>query len=111
MTDESRGSNERPAPNGAALAAVLAAGIGSLAMGLLVIMNEAGLFVAPSMYPPAGGLSGRSTFAMLAWLVAWGILHARWRDRDLDSAGILRWTMVMVGVAVILTFPPVWNLL
>jgi len=52
-------------PNGGALAAVLAAGIGALAMGLFVIANEAGIFAAPSLHGPSGGLSGRSTFAVI----------------------------------------------
>ena len=104
----------RPAavsPNGAGLAAVLAAGIGAFAMGALVLANEAGLFVAPSLYPPAGGLSGRSTFAVLVWLVAWGVLHARWRGRDVSASGILSWTLLLVAIGLVATFPPVWGLL
>ena len=56
--------------NGAAVAAFLAAGIGAFAMGLVVILNEAGLFAAPSLYPPAGGVSGRTTIAVAIWLIA-----------------------------------------
>lgn len=97
--------------NGAALAAVLAAGIGAFALGLLVILNEAGLYTAPSLYGPTGGLSGRSTFAVIAWIVAWAILHSRWKDRDLASARVLTWALVLVGLGVLLTFPPVWSLL
>lgn len=97
--------------NGAAVAAVLAAGIGAFWMGLLVIASEAGIFTAPSLYGPSGGLSGRSTFAVIGWLVAWGILHARWRDRTVATARVLTWTLVLVGLAVVLTFPPVWGLL
>ena len=98
-------------PNGSALAAVLAAGIGALALGLLVILNEAGVYAAPSLYGPTGGLSGRSTFAVLAWLIAWSILHARWKDQDVTSARVLTWALVLVGLGVLMTFPPVWGLL
>ncbi len=104
----------RPAahpPNGSGLAAVLAAGIGSFAMGAFVLANEAGLFVAPSFYAPAGGLSGRSTLAVLVWLVAWGVLHARWRGRDVSAPGILGWTLLLVAIGLVATFPPVWGLL
>ena len=69
-------------PCGGALAAVLAAGIGAFTLGLLVIADEAGLSLAPTIYGPSGGLSGRSTLAVIAWLVAWGILHWRWRNRN-----------------------------
>jgi len=97
-------------PNGGALAAVLAAGIGALAMGLFVIANEAGVFTAPSLYGPTGGLSGRSTFAVATWLIAWGILHARWRDRNVAADRVLAWALVLVSLGVAMTFPPIWGL-
>ena len=98
-------------PNGAGLADMLAASIGAFAMGAFVLANEAGLFVAPSLVPPAGGLSGRSTFAVIVWLVAWGVLHARWRGRDVSAPGILGWTLVLIAIGLVATFPPVWGLL
>jgi hypothetical protein len=98
-------------PNGSALAAVLAAGIGAFAMGALVIANEAGLFVAPTLYGPAGGLSGRSTLAVIVWLAAWAVLHARWRARDMAATGVVAWTWLLIVLALVATFPPVWELL
>jgi hypothetical protein len=98
-------------PNGAGLAAVLAAGIGSAAMGAFVLANEAGVFAAPALYAPAGGLSGRSTFAVLVWLAAWGALHARWRERTLRATTIVGWTVLLIAVGLVATFPPVWGLL
>lgn len=97
--------------NGGALAAVVAAGIGALAMGLLVIASEAGLYTAPSLYGPSGGLSGRSTMAVIAWLIAWGILHARWKNQNVAAGRALAWTLVLVALGVLMTFPPVWGLL
>lgn len=97
--------------NGVAMAAVLAGGIGAFALGLFVILNEAGIYAAPSLYGPTGGLSGRSTFAVAVWLVAWGILHARWRDRDVAGGRVLAWSLALVGLGVLMTFPPVWALL
>ncbi len=98
-------------PSGPALAAVLAAGIGAFAMGAFVLANEAGIFVAPSLYGPAGGLSGRSTFTVIVWLVAWGLLHVRWRGRDVRVAGVFGWTLLLIALGVVATFPPVWGLL
>ncbi|MBC5991199.1 hypothetical protein H8953_18505, partial [Bacillus pumilus] len=69
----------RGVPNGAALAAYLAAGIGTFAMGLVVLLNEMGLLAVPALYAPAGGVSGRTTLAMVVWLLAWVVLHARWK--------------------------------
>jgi hypothetical protein len=44
-----------PDVNGAAMAAILSSGIGAFAMAFFVILNEAGLFTAPTLYGPAGG--------------------------------------------------------
>lgn len=97
--------------NGAAMAAVLGAGIGSFAVGAFVLLNEAGLFAAPTLYGPAGGVTGRTTFATIVWLIAWGVLHARWKSREVASGAVFTWTMVLVVLAIIATLPPVWGLL
>ena len=99
-----------PAGNGAAMAAVLGAGIGSFAMGAFVLANEAGIYAAPALYGPAGGLSGRSTFAVIVWLVAWTLLHARWRNRTVASAPVFGWTLLLIAAATVALFPPVWEL-
>jgi len=106
----SEGKRE-PATNGAALAAFLAAGIGAFAMGVMVILNEAGLFSAPALYPPAGGVSGRTTFAAVIWLFGWAVLHRRWQGRQLEPGRARVFTLILIGLGVILTFPPVWKLL
>lgn len=103
---------ERDATNGAALAAFLAAGIGAFAMGLVVILNEAGVFAAPALYAPAGGVSGRTTIAAAAWLAAWGTLHHRWKGRDIQATRrISAVTLVLILLGLMLAFPPVWALL
>lgn len=94
--------------HGAALAAILAAAIGGATLGLFVLLGEAGLYSAPSLYAPAGGLSGRSTIAVIAWLVAWGALHRRWRQREAPSSAFA-WAVALVTFAVLATFPPVWG--
>ena len=100
-----------PATNGAALAAFLAAGIGAFAMGIVVILNEASLFSAPALYPPAGGVSGRTTFAAVVWLIGWIVLHTRWKGRQLEAGRVRAIMLVLIGLGVLLTFPPVWKLL
>lgn len=109
MTSIDAGSQE--IENGAALAAFLAAGVGALAMGVIVILNEAGLFAAPALYGPAGGVSGRTTFAVVIWLIAWVVLHTRWRGRHVEAGRVHTATLIMIGLGVLLTFPPVWRLL
>jgi hypothetical protein len=97
--------------NGAAMAAALGAGIGSCAMGVFVLLNEAGLFAPPALYGPAGGVTGRTTLATIVWLLAWGVLHARWKSRDVAPGPVFTWTVVLVVLAIVATFPPVWGLL
>jgi hypothetical protein len=96
--------------NGAALAAILAAGIGAFAMGLIVILNEVDVFAAPTVYGPAGGVSGRTTLAVVIWLIAWALLHRRWRDRQVEPGRVHTTTLVLIALGVLLTFPPVWSL-
>jgi hypothetical protein len=97
--------------NGAAMAAFMAAGIGAFAIGLVVGLNEAGLFAAPTLYGPAGGLSGRATMGTIAWLVAWAILHRRWNGREIAPRRVYSSTLLLIGLGVLATFPPVWGLL
>ena len=97
--------------NGAALASFLGAAIGAFAMGVFVILNEARVFAAPALYAPAGGISGRTTFAVMAWLIAWGLLHSRWKDRQIYSQRVFAATLVLIGLGIVATFPPVWALL
>lgn len=97
--------------NGAALAAFLAAGVGAFAMGFFVILDETGLFTAPSLYPPAGGVSGRTTLAVVAWLIAWAILHNRWKAREIPPGRVAALTLVLIGLGLLGTFPPFWQLL
>lgn len=97
--------------NGAAMAAFLAAGIGAFAMGAFVLLNEAGIFAAPALYGPAGGVSGRTTFAVAIWLIAWGALHLAWRRRSIAAGRIVLLTLVLTAIGIVATFPPAWSLL
>ena len=97
--------------NGAALAAYLGAGIGAFAMGLFVILNEVGVLAAPALYAPAGGVTGRTAFAVITWLIAWGVLHRRWKGRQVEPMRVHAITLALVLLGIVLTFPPIWGLL
>ena len=101
----------QPVLNGAAMAAFLSAGIGAFAVGLVVLINEAGIVAVPSLYAPAGGVSGRTTAAAAVWLVAWAVLHYRWRGCEINPRRIELWTLILTGLGVLATFPPIWQLL
>ena len=56
------------------------------------------------------GVSGRTTIAGLIWVVAWTVLHSRWKDRQVESRRVHFVTMLLIGMGVLLTCPPVWTL-
>ncbi|MEO8077105.1 MAG: hypothetical protein ABI818_12300 [Acidobacteriota bacterium] len=97
--------------NGSAMAALLGGGIGAFAMGAVVLLNEAGIFAAPALYAPAGGLSGRTTLATIVWLIAWAVLHNRWKAREIAPGRVGAATLLLIALGVLGTFPPVWALL
>ena len=97
-------------PNGAAMAAALAAAIGTAALGVLVLLGATRIYSAPTLYGPVGGLSTRSTVAVVVWLVAWWLLHRRWREREVSGAP-MKWVWVLIALGTIAMFPPVWELL
>jgi hypothetical protein len=97
--------------NGGAMAAFLGAGFGAFATGLVVVLNEAGIFAAPPLYAPAGGVTGRTTLATIVWLIAWGALHHSWKAREIAPEWVSVATLILVALGVLGTFPPVWGLL
>jgi hypothetical protein len=97
-------------PNGAAMAAFLAAGIGALGLGLVVFLNEVGVFEVPALYGPSGGVTGRTAAGVVIWLLAWVVLHSRWKDRRIESSGLFAMSLILIAVGFVLCFPPVWHL-
>jgi hypothetical protein len=97
--------------NGSAMAALLGGGFGAFAMGAVVLLNEAGIFAAPTLYAPAGGVSGRTTLATIVWLIAWAVLHNRWKGREIAPGRVGAVTLILIALGVLGTFPPVWALL
>jgi hypothetical protein len=92
------------------MAAIVGASIGAFAMGAVVILAEAGVWSAPSLYAPAGGLSGRTTLAVAVWLIGWAVLHVRWRRRDVNPTRAFIAALMLVAAGVLGTFPPLWQL-
>jgi hypothetical protein len=101
--------------NGPAAAALLAGGIGSAAMGLITLIYElddqSGFSKSMTWYKPVGGLSGKSSWAIIIFFVAWAILHFVWKDRNTNFARISSLAIALLFVGLIGTFPPVWHLL
>jgi hypothetical protein len=95
-------------PNGAGAAAVLAAGIGSLLLGVFAVAADkfAGFKSRMIFSKPTGPLSGVTTLAIAAWLLTWIVLHLRWRGRDVAVLPVVGAALVLLAAALLLTFPP-----
>jgi len=100
-------------PNGSGAAAVLAAGIGSFMVGAFAIFADKveGLRKLMNIYKPTGPLSGVAAAAILTWLIIWASLEMRWRNQDVALARINTLAFVLLGLSLLLTFPPVVDLL
>lgn len=100
-------------PNGSGAAAILAAGIGAAALGVLAFANDASETIGKLMvfYKPTGGLSGVTTLAILIWLLSWIVLGKRWRGRNVGMGLIGFASFTGLAVGFLLTFPPVIDLL
>ncbi len=92
---------------GKALAAMVAAGIGIAAVGVLTTLAEIspGLKNVLNFYDPVGPLSGKTTVAVIVWLIAWYALARRWNARPPVMTWALVATFVLIGVGVVGTFP------
>ena len=99
-------------PNGGIVAAVVAAGVGCAALGVCTVAAAAYSSFSDflTLYAPAGPLTGKATVATLVYLIAWVNLHARLRDRELRTFRAFLLTMALLGIGLIGTFPPVYQL-
>ncbi len=97
---------------GPGAAAMVAAGIGTLVIGLATSLAEAsaGLGKALAWYGPTGPLSGKTGAGVIAWLLAWIVLHAAWKNKNVELGRAFRWTLALVALGFLLTFPPVFEI-
>jgi hypothetical protein len=100
-------------PNGPGAAAILAAGIGCAAMGILAFAGDASSAIgkALNVYNPVGTLSGVSTLAIIVWLVAWFALSRLWAAKTVPMARVSGAAFALLAVGFLLTFPPFMDLL
>lgn len=99
-------------PNGSGGAALLAAGIGAIALaGLAIAADHIQSFRALMIfYGPTGPLSGVTTSAILVWLAAWTILSIRWRSRNVSLKRVATIALILLAMGLVLTFPPIMDL-
>ena len=98
---------QKPLTNGPAAAAILASGIGCLALGLLTTLAQAIIPAkeALNFYSPTGPMSGKTILATAVWLVAWAMFHFLWRSEQVDFGKIFIITLVLIALGLLGTFP------
>jgi hypothetical protein len=94
-------------PEGPIAAAIVAAGIGCLALGVLTTFAEASTSFKDwlNWKDDVGPLSGKTGMAVIAWLVAWVVLHVVYRDKPFETRRALTVALVLVALGALGTFP------
>ena len=99
-------------PNGPAAAALIGAGLGVLFLGLFTTLSEVstGLHDWLSFEDRVGPLSGKTTMAVVLWLVAWALVSVPLWRRNLSYVAVTGATVVLVVLGLIGTFPKFFQL-
>jgi hypothetical protein len=113
-------------PNGPVVAAFIAAGIASLAIGIGVVLNEASAAIKGAIGidfnaflqfdknfgfgSGVGPLSGKVGLAIIAFAVSWVLLHLWLRGKEVNFRTGFIAALVLVGLGFALTFPPIFKL-
>ena len=102
-----------PIPNGPGAAAILAAGVGSLMLGLAAFAGDASPLAHKlfNLWVPTGPLSGVALCATVTWLLAWFGLSRLWAKRNVDLGRVNLTAFAMLFIGLLLTFPPFMDLL
>jgi hypothetical protein len=111
--DHDNSSAAETGPNGPVGAAILSAGIGCFVLGILAVIGDGSAAAARSLtfYLPTGPLSGVTTTAILLWLITWFILARLWRSKTIAIAKVNTVAFVLLGLSLLLTFPPFADIL
>ncbi len=93
--------------NGSIVAAMLASGIGCFVYGILICLAEASKTIGGilNLYDPVGPLGGKTTVAVVIWLIVWAVLGSKWKDQSVDFGKMYIGTLILVGLGLLGSFP------
>jgi hypothetical protein len=96
-----------PLPSGPAAAAILAGGIGAAWYGFMVCLSEWFPSVAKvfTLSKGVGPLSGKTTFGVLGFLVAWVILGQMWKSKEVGLDKVWKISLGLIIAGFVFTFP------
>ena len=94
-------------PEGPISAAIIAAGIGATALGLVTTLAEASESFADwlNWNDDVGPLSGKTILAVAAWLVSWVILHVSLRNKERGIRTALAIGLLLIALGIVGTLP------
>ncbi len=106
---------------GAAQAAILAAMLGTLTVGVVNLgteisgsfkkwVQDAGKFWMPGA-EGIGPYSGKETLALVVWLASWFLLHRFLRKREWNQSVVCGLFLAGIALATTLVWPPVFHFL
>jgi hypothetical protein len=103
----------RTPANGPVAAAVLSCGLGCFVLSVLAVAADGSKSLASALnfYNPAGPLSGVTTVAIALWLITWTVIAARWKRKTVAFGKVTAAAFALLGTGLLLTFPPVGDLL
>ena len=95
-------------PNGAAAAAILAAGTGCFSVSACGWLGDAFPTVGHFFifYKPTGPLSGVTTTGIIIWLILWFVLSKAWAGKSLPMRIVSITAFALLGMGFLLSFPP-----
>jgi hypothetical protein len=99
-------------PEGPVAAALLATGVGSLVLAILVVIAEANESFAMSLAysDRVGPLSGKTIWAMGAYAGSWAILAVALRGRRMNLRAVAVLAAVLLALGLVGTFSPFFEL-
>jgi hypothetical protein len=94
-------------PEGPIAAAILAGGIGCLALGILTTLAEASTSFSDWLAwdDDVGPLSGKTGLTVIVWLISWVVLHVVYRDKPFETRRAFIISLVLVALGALGTFP------
>jgi hypothetical protein len=94
-------------PEGPISAAIIGAGVGAAALGLLTTLAEASTTIHDWLQfsDPVGPLSGKTIMAVIVWLLAWVALHLGLRNKPYETGRALTICLILLGLGILGTVP------
>jgi cytosine/uracil/thiamine/allantoin permease len=104
------GEPDADRPFGPVAAVFLAAGIGSVVLGVMTVLVEVSTSIkdALELSTAVGPLSGKTIAAVGSFFISWGILHAVMKDKDYEPRKMFIWSGILVILGLAMTFPPIF---